>query len=286
MADGNVTPKKNNDKKPASFRIDPETAEKLRDLCKEFPNQDMALNALMAAYEREGLIAQQPQFAEDVRQFEQYKQCLSTKFMDILKALSTADERARIEVQQLLDSKDTSIQDYQRRIDEISSSKKSYEDLYHKAVNEKKDIEAQLESEKSANQGLRSEMEAKEKQYNSALQDKIQLNDILARTIEDREKELEQYKKYPEMMEEKDAQIQSLQDQVHKLEEKAKEDEYNHRLALLEKDKEAEDYKASLRQLHDEQLSKMREKHDAEMEKLREKHEAAQSRIQELMSQN
>lgn len=296
MADNIETSKKNNMKKPSTFRIEPETAEKLRELCKEFPNQDLALNAIMAAYEREGVMAEMPQYAEDVKLFEQYKQLLSTKFMDTLKALSTADERARIEVQQLLDSKDTTIQDYQKRIEDIQGSKKIYEDMYRSAMEDKKTLEEQLAGEKSVNQSLRSEMEAKESQYNSSLQDKIQLNDILSRTIKEKEKELEQYKKYPDMMEERDAQIQSLQDRVRELEETAKENEYNHRLALLEKDKAAESDKAALRKSHEEQLGKLREKHDAEMEKLREKHdaeieklrekyEAAQSRIHELMSE-
>ncbi|MDE7205398.1 MAG: hypothetical protein K2O91_26645 [Lachnospiraceae bacterium] len=103
-------------KRPATFRIEPETAEKIRVLSKDFSNQDAALNAIMAAYERENLMMAQPQFSEDIRQFEEYQRFLSAKYTDMLNALATADERARVEVRELLASKDATIQDLQSQL--------------------------------------------------------------------------------------------------------------------------------------------------------------------------
>ena len=93
MPDNDKAEKNMDKKKPATFRIEPETAEKIRVLSKDFSNQDAALNAIMAAYERENLMMAQPQFSEDIRQFEEYQRFLSAKYTDMLNALATADER-------------------------------------------------------------------------------------------------------------------------------------------------------------------------------------------------
>ena len=69
MGENDRIQKKSGEKKPATFRIDPETADKLRELCRGFDNQDVALNAIMNAYEREALAVSQPQYTEDMRQF-------------------------------------------------------------------------------------------------------------------------------------------------------------------------------------------------------------------------
>ncbi|MDE6749496.1 MAG: hypothetical protein K2K21_10645 [Lachnospiraceae bacterium] len=284
MTEYDKSQKKTGEKKPTAFRIDNETADKLRLLCKDFPNQDVAFNALMAAYEREMLITTQSQYAEDIRKFEQYQQCLSAKFTDILKALTTADERAQIEVQQLLDSKDAVIQDLQKRIEDARRSREAYESMFDRATKEKKELEEKLEKEQLENQGLRAEMKEKEAQMNASLQDKIQLNDILTKSVAEKQQELDKRAKYPEMIEEKETQIKALADRVRELEDSVKESEYAHRLELLEKDKQAEAERAELRQKHEDRMNALREKYEAELEKLREKNETAQSRIQELMA--
>ena len=51
MSDNDNATRKGSEKKPVPFRIEQETAEKLRALSKDFSNQDSAFNALIAAYE-------------------------------------------------------------------------------------------------------------------------------------------------------------------------------------------------------------------------------------------
>lgn len=284
MSDYDKLQKKTGEKKPTAFRIDNETADKLRLLCKDFANQDIALNAMMAAYEREMLVTTQSQYAEDIRQFEQYQQCLSVKFSDMLKALATADERAQVEVQQLLDSKDTVIQDLQKQLEDARHNRETYESMFSSAVKEKKELEERLEEERLANQGLRAEMKEKEAQMNASLQDKIQLNEILTKSVAEKQQELDKQAKYPKMIEEQEVKIKTLSEQVRALEDKEKDIEYAHRLELLEKDKQAEAARAEIRQEQEERVNKLREKYEADLEKLREKNEAAQSRIQELMA--
>lgn len=269
---------------PKSFRIDDETANKLKTLSKDFTNQDAAFNAIMAAYEREILLNEQSQFTDDVRLFEQYQQCLSAKFTDLIKALITADERAKTSVQQLLTSKDLTIQDLQQQLEDAKKSKEAYANMFSNATQEKEEMEKKLESERLAVTGLRAEIQEKEAQWNSALQDKVQLNEILSKSIAEKERELDKQAEYPKLIKERETQIENLSKQVRTLEDQLRETEYTHRLELLEKDKQVEIVRTELLQSQEEKLNKIRERYETELEKVREKNEAAQSRIQELIA--
>lgn len=283
MPDNDNATRKSSDKKPVPFRIDQETAEKLRALSKDFSNQDSAFNALIAAYERENLMMAQPQFSEDIRQFEEYQRFLGAKYTDMLNALVTADERARTEVRELLASKDVTIQDLQSQLEKAKSSRETYEKFYHDSVAENEAAKKELEKEQLVSQGLRSEIREKEEQNQSIISDKDRLNDILSKAVDEKTKELEKLAGYPQKLEEKDAEILSLKEQISRLQDQAKEDAYSHKMELLEKDRQTEQARADIRRELEADAARQREKREAEMERIREKYEQAQSKIQELM---
>lgn len=278
--------KKTADKKPVPFRIEAETAEKIRALSKDFSNQDTAFNALIAAFERENLMMAQPQFSEDIRQFEEYQRFLSSKYTDMLNALATADERARGEVRELLASKDATIQDLQSQLEKAKSSRETYEKLYQDGMAEKQSVEKELEKEQLVSQGLRSEMKEKEERFHSTISDKDMLNDILSKAVDEKTKELEKLAEYPEQLAKKDEEIQSLKEQVRGLEDHAKEESYSHKMELLEKDRQAEQAKAGVRDEMEAKIAKQGEKYEKEIEKIREMYERAQAKIQELMGKS
>lgn len=278
--------KKTADKKPVPFRIEAETAEKIRALSKDFSNQDTAFNALIAAYERESLMMAQPQFSEDIRQFEEYQRFLSSKYTDMLNALATADERARGEVRELLASKDATIQDLQSQLEKAKSSRETYEKLYQDGMAEKQSVEKELEKEQLVSQGLRSEMKEKEERFHSTISDKDMLNDILSKAVDEKTKELEKLAEYPGQLAKKDEEIQSLKEQVRGLEDHAKEESYSHKMELLEKDRQAEQAKAGVRDEMEAKIAKQGEKYEKEIEKIREMYERAQAKIQELMGKS
>jgi len=283
MSDNDNTTRKSSDKKPVPFRIEQETAEKLSALSKDFSNQDSAFNALIAAYERENLMMAQPQFSEDIRQFEEYQRFLSAKYTDMLNALVTADEMARTEVRELLASKDATIQDLQSQLEKAKSSRETYEKFYHDGKAENEAVKKELEKEQLVSQGLRSEIREKEEQNQSIISDKDRLNDILSKAVDEKTKELEKLAEYPQRLEEKDAEILSLKEQIGRLQDQAKEDAYSHKMELLEKDRQTEQARADIRRELEVDAARQREKHEAEMERIREKYEQAQSKIQELM---
>lgn len=283
MSDNDNTTRKSSDKKPVPFRIEQETAEKLRALSKDFSNQDSAFNALIAAYERENLMMAQPQFSEDIRQFEEYQRFLSAKYTDMLNALVTADERARTEVRELLASKDATIQDLQSQLEKAKSSRETYEKFYHDGKAENEAVKKELEKEQLVSQGLRSEIREKEEQNQSIISDKDRLNDILSKAVNEKTKELEKLAEYPQKLEEKDAEILSLKEQIGRLQDQAKEDAFSHKMELLEKDRQMEQARADIRRELEADAARQREKHEVEMERISEKYEQAQSKIQELM---
>lgn len=284
MGENDKVQKKGVEKKPATFRIDPETADKLRELCRNFENQDVALNAIMSAYEREALAVSQPQYAEDMRQFEQYQQCLSAKFTDIMRALGTADERARTEVQKLLESKDNVIQDLQKKAEDAVKSREYYESMLRDASREKKELEEKLGEERLINQGLSAEMKEKEAQMNASLNDKMQLNEMLSRVLAEKEAELARQVDYPGILAEKEKLLLEMEERIHSMEKEMRDTEYANKLALLEKEKEAEKDRSEFRRKNEEQTDRIREKYEAELSKLRDKNEEMQARVQELMA--
>ncbi len=278
--------KKTVDKRPVPFRIEAETAEKIRALSKDFSNQDTAFNALIAAYERENLMMAQPQFSEDIRQFEEYQRFLSSKYTDMLNALATADERARGEVRELLASKEATIQDLQSQLEKAKSSRETYEKLYQDGMAAKQSVEKELEKEQLVSQGLRSEMKEKEERFHSTISDKDMLNDILSKAVDEKTKELEKLAEYSEQLAKKDEEIESLKEQVRELEDHAKEESYSHKMELLEKDRQAEQAKAGVRDEMEAKIAKQGEKYEKEIEKIREMYERAQAKIQELMGKS
>ncbi|MEZ3492572.1 MAG: hypothetical protein K1W38_09790 [Lachnospiraceae bacterium] len=128
----------------------------------------------------------QPQFSEDIRQFEEYQRFLGAKYTDMLNALATADERARVEVRELLASKDATIQDLQSQLEKAKSSRETYEKFYHDSQTECDAAKKELDNERLVSQGLRSEIREKEERNQSIISDKDRLNDILSKAVDEK----------------------------------------------------------------------------------------------------
>ncbi len=266
-------------KAPTPFRIEQETADRFREAAKEFSNQDAALNALLAAFDREKLQEANPQFSEDLNAFEKYQRLLSAKFTDVLNALSTADERARVDVQKLLDSKDATIADLQEALEEAKKHKQTYEDLYNGAEKEKKTVEGSLHNEQMETERLRQEIQEKAEQHASILSDKERLNDILSQNVSELQRKMSEYQEYPKQMQEKDVQIKALGEKVQELEDRIKDTEYEHKVKLLDIERQCEKEKSDLKAQLDEKQEALRDKYEKEIERLRQRLEESQSKI-------
>lgn len=265
-------------KAPTSFRIDQETADKFKEVAKAFSNQDAALNALLAAFEREKLQEANPQFSEDLNMFENYQRCLSAKFVDILKALATADERAKVDMQTLLDSKDTTIADLQTTLEEAKRQKQTYEDLYREAQKEKKVVEDNLHSAQLETERLQRDIQEKTEQHVSILSDKERLNDILSKNVAELQGKIEEYQGYAQQMAEMEGQITSLNAKIRELENANQELEYQHKMELLDKERQFEIEKSDIKAQFDDKQEALRGKYEKEIEKLRQRLEEGQKK--------
>lgn len=189
---------------------------------------------MLAAFEREKIQESNPQFSEVMNAFEKYQRCLSAKFADVLKALATADDRARVDVQKLLDSKDAMIAELQEALEGARKHKQAYEELYNGAKKEKKAIETNLHNEQMETERLRKEMQEKADQHASILSDKERLNDILSQNVSELQGKISEYQEYPKQMQEKDTQIKELNIKVQELENQIKDAKYQHKMELLD----------------------------------------------------
>lgn len=273
------------DKAPVPFRISPETAEKFRNVSKEFANQDSALNGLMAALERERLQQQNPQFVEDMAKFESYQRFLSTKYTETLNALATAEERAKGEVQKLLDSKDSIILQLQNTVDQTKESKARYEEFYRTVQEENKTLKETIDHERLEIEGLQKKMQEKEEQHASIVADKERLNDILSKNVEESQQKLKVYEDYPQRMGQLEEKIRMMEEQIQELESQNKEAEYKYRMGLLEAEKEHERVRAAEKADYDVRMAELRDKFEKEKDRLREKIEESQEKIQNLMEE-
>lgn len=111
--------------KNRSFRISDETTEKFRQLCSDFDNQNIALNALISAYEVQQAKTLITERQTDIGDYDTHLQALQSAFLHSLELNENAETRIRQEFQRQLDSKDNTIADLQERIKQAESDIKT-----------------------------------------------------------------------------------------------------------------------------------------------------------------
>lgn len=113
--------------KPKSFRIDDETAEKIKAIASHIGgNQQQAFIKLIEAYEFQSSKTAFHHKKEDIEKFEKHINIITRLYMNSLEDSQCMEDTVRTEFDALLKSKDTMIQDLQKREEE---TKKSYEKM-------------------------------------------------------------------------------------------------------------------------------------------------------------
>ena len=122
--------------KPRSYRINDETAEKIKEIAASIGgNQQETLAKLIEAYEFQSGKAVLTEKKSDIEQFEKYVNAIIRMYMGSLEDNQNITETVRTEFDALLQSKDAVIQDLQSRLvsanqskEEAVSKAKVYED--------------------------------------------------------------------------------------------------------------------------------------------------------------
>ena len=122
--------------KARSFRMTDEIAEKFRAICNDFPNQNVALQNLITAYEVQNASVVLTDRQTDITDYNSHIQALQTAFLQSLEITENAETRIRAEFQKQLASKDQTIQELQERLQNAEVQKQTAEE--HSAdMNEK-----------------------------------------------------------------------------------------------------------------------------------------------------
>jgi len=169
--------------KPKTFRIDEETADKIRKISETIGgNQQEAFAKLIETYELQSSKSTLSKQKTNIEQFEKYINALTRLYMVSLEANQNVSETVRTEFDALLRSKDMTIQGLQ---EQLSAAKKSVEDSTKKAESSKKETE-ELKTSFTSKQ---SDYETQIANLQSMLADKESLNKALSNSYnEERQK--------------------------------------------------------------------------------------------------
>ena len=175
----------NNELKVKSFRIDEETNEKLREIMKDFPNQNLALQKMVEVYELEQSKETIADRKADIEEFEKYVSCLVRMYMTSLESNQNQKELIRGEFDGQLRSKDSIIQDLQEKLT-VAKQLKEEATIRAKAhANENEDLKQAIER-------LNTEYSSKMDDMQDMLKDKDSLNKALSSSCNDLKAKVEQ----------------------------------------------------------------------------------------------
>ncbi len=168
-----------NELKPKSFRINDETAERIKEITSEIGgNQQEALAKMIEAYEFQKGKAILVERKADIENFENHMSILVRMFMGVLEDNQNNRETIRAEFAAQLNMKDITIQDLQEKCSAISAK-------HDTAVLQLEKVEGNHAVVNEQLYKTREELRTKETQYNSMLVDKENLNKILTNSIEE-----------------------------------------------------------------------------------------------------
>lgn len=200
--------------KPRSYRINDETAEKIKEIAASIGgNQQETLAKLIEAYEFQSGKAVLTEKKSDIEQFEKYVNAIIRMYMGSLEDNQNITETVRTEFDALLQSKDAVIQDLQSRLvsanqskEEAVSKAKVYEDenktlsgniekLQKEYTQKTNDLQAMLLDKESLNKALTDScngLKLKLDQMKQEHDENVALRERIADLIQERDKALKQ----------------------------------------------------------------------------------------------
>lgn len=174
--------------KPRSFRIDDETAERIKEISNTIGgNQQETIAKLIEAYEFQSGKAVLIEKKADIEQFEKYITAITRMFMGSLEDNQNITETVRTEFDALLTSKDAVIQDLQEKL------------TVAKQVKEDATLKARTHADENARlheviESLHHEYNTKMDDMQSMLSDKDNLNKALTDSCNDLKSKIERMK--------------------------------------------------------------------------------------------
>lgn len=167
----------NKELKPKSFRIDEDTAERVKQITAEIGgNQQEAIAKMIEAYEFQKGKAVLTERKADIERFESYSNILVRMFMSVLEDNQNIGETIKTEFAAQFNAKDTTIRDLQEKCGGLLSDR----DAAVLQAEKLRELHASTEEQLGK---VRAELKEKESQYSSMLTDKESLNKALLSTV-------------------------------------------------------------------------------------------------------
>ncbi len=197
--------------KPRSFRIDDETAERIKEISNTIGgNQQETIAKLIEAYEFQSGKAVLTEKKVDIEQFEKYITAITRMYMGCLEDNQNITETVRTEFDALLTSKDAVIQDLQEK---LTVAKQVKEDATLKARTHA-DENARLNS---VIDSLNNEYNSKMEDMQSMLSDKDNLNKALTDSCNDLKSKIERMKEAAEQSSDLKKELEQLKQEHEKI---------------------------------------------------------------------
>jgi len=259
------------DAKPRTYRIDDETAEKIKEITADIGgNQQLAMAKLVEVFEFQkgkNLLGDKKDIID---KFESHVNILNRLFMGSLEDNQTLSEMIRTEFDALLKSKDSTIQELQEKNLRITEIKEN-------AVNTVKKLDEENLQLKDRLLSLEKELQGRQEDYKSKLEDKDKLNHNLSESyaqLREQKKTMEnEVRTVNQIKEERDIYEKKNQDLEHNIADLSQQLKYTKE--EMEKDKQqfiqqAElDQKAAvleLKQLYNAEIEELKNKKQAEID--------------------
>lgn len=235
--------------KPKSFRIDEETAAKFKEISESIGgNQQEALAKLIETYEFQSGKAVLTEKKADIEQFEKYANILIRMFMASLEDNQNLSQTIRTEYDALLKSKDATIQELQKQLENARLSVKEMGQQAKEAVNENEILKKTID-------GLNKEYQKSHDAMEQMLSDKDKLNHALTESYTSLQ---ERYDKISAAAE----QFSSIKESLDQTERELKE-------TREQRDRFEKDYQEE-RLLHKIEMDDLKEKHNDAMHRQKE----------------
>lgn len=267
---------KKNTSKPSSFRVTDDVKERFAKIATdEGWNQDQTLSKLIGIYEIEQAKMTVTERRIEIEEFEMHLHSLSEIYRMSLQLNQNSEERVREGFRATLESNQKTIQTLQAKIEDLESTKKSYQDMYRESM-EKKSI-AETESKRLAGELEKTDFLCKEyKDKNTAL------GDMLTEYKADRE----QMKNLQNEILTKDISIKKLQEDRAKLDSdlvlSKTQAESELKIALLDLKSEYQEKISLLKDEHNQEFKDMIK----EIEMLRNDNRTYEKNMESILSQN
>lgn len=176
-----------NELKPRSFRLDDETANKIKEISASIgsSNQQETLSKLIEAYEfqtgKERLAGKK----EEIEKFEMYITILTRMYMDSLENSANAHDVVYAEFEAQLKSKDAVIQDLQSQISNFKQEKEEAENISKKYTDENEILSQKLKEKEEEllkqKETLTTQYEDKKALYESLKESNVSLKEEIER---------------------------------------------------------------------------------------------------------